>query len=136
MRQPNLRPSKGQSLVEFAAIATILFMLIMGILEFGRAFYYYSAIVNAAQEGARYGSTTGVNTAAKRTAIVNTAMQSVITVGADASLTATVSCPNCATAVTGDQFTVIVTGSYIAVTPFVPSFPLSGIASMIIDHSP
>ena len=135
MRRRNLRPSKGQSLVEFAAIATILVMLIMGILEFGRAFYYYSAIVNAAQEGARYGSTTGVNTSAKRTAIINTTMQSAIAVG-PGTLTATVSCPNCATATTGDQFTVTVNYTFTAVTPFVPSFPLSGNAIMMIDHSP
>src|SRR5690349_8318189 len=103
MRKLNLLSKEGQSLVEFAAIATVLLILLLGVLEFGRAFYYYSAIVNAAQEGARFGTTTGVNTAAKRTAIVNTTMQSAIAVDSQV-LTATVSCPNCATATTGDQF--------------------------------
>jgi Flp pilus assembly protein TadG len=126
---------EGQSLVEFSALATALLILVLGTLEFGRAFYYYSAIVNAAQEGARYGTTTGVNTAAKRTAIINTALQSAIAVGTE-TLIVTVSCSDCATATTGDQFTVTVNYTFTAVTLFVPSFPLSGRASMMIDHSP
>jgi len=46
----------GQSLVEFALLLPILMLFLMVILDLGRAVYYYSAIFNAAREGARYGT--------------------------------------------------------------------------------
>jgi len=48
---------RGQSLVEFALISLLLFTLILGILEMGRVIFIYAQIVQAAQEGARYGAT-------------------------------------------------------------------------------
>ena len=44
-------------------LASVLFMLLFGILEFGRAAYYYSAVVNAAQEGARAATAEGATLA-------------------------------------------------------------------------
>src|SRR5438309_7192902 len=132
--QPNWQ---GQSLVEFAMLASMLFMLLFGILEFGRAAYYYSAVVNAAQEGARYGIVTGVNTAAKRTAIISNTVQSAVFVDLDPSLV-TISCPGnaCGSVGAGSLFTVTVNYTFTAVTPLVPSFMLSGRSMMMIDHSP
>jgi len=46
----------GQSLVEFALLLPILVLFLMVIFDLGRAAYYYSAINNAAREGARYGA--------------------------------------------------------------------------------
>ena len=46
---------KGQSLVEFAIMLPILLLLILGVFDLGRVIYYYSAIANAAREGARFG---------------------------------------------------------------------------------
>jgi Flp pilus assembly protein TadG len=46
----------GQSLVEFALVSLLLFTLILGILEMGRVMFIYTQIVQAAQEGARYGA--------------------------------------------------------------------------------
>jgi Flp pilus assembly protein TadG len=43
----------GQALPEFAIIAPVLILLIMGILDFGRGIYAYSAVSNAARMGAR-----------------------------------------------------------------------------------
>jgi hypothetical protein len=47
---------RGQSLVEFALIIPIFLLLMVVIFDLGRAVYYYSAIHNAAREGARYGA--------------------------------------------------------------------------------
>jgi Flp pilus assembly protein TadG len=47
--------SRGQELVEFALTLPILILLIMAILDLGRAVYYYSAIHNASREAARFG---------------------------------------------------------------------------------
>ena len=49
------RPRKGQSLVEFALLLPVFVLAIVLIFDLGRAIYYYSAIHNAAREGARYG---------------------------------------------------------------------------------
>ncbi len=49
------RRVRGQSLAEFALVSGFLFLLILGIIEFGRFLFVYSVVSNAAQEGARYG---------------------------------------------------------------------------------
>ena len=45
--------AKGQSLVEFALILPILLLLILGIFEFGRAFYMKNTLTNAVRHAAR-----------------------------------------------------------------------------------
>lgn len=47
------KAERSQSMVEFALIAPILFVIIFGIIDFGRGLYYYIAIQNAANEGGR-----------------------------------------------------------------------------------
>jgi Flp pilus assembly protein TadG len=61
----------GQSLVEMALLLPVLLLLSVAAIDFGRGIYYYSAIYNAAREGARYGiidptDTTGIETAVKK----------------------------------------------------------------------
>jgi Flp pilus assembly protein TadG len=46
---------RGQDLVEYALLLPIFLLLVMAIVDLGRATYYYSAIHNSAREGARYG---------------------------------------------------------------------------------
>jgi Flp pilus assembly protein TadG len=45
---------KGQALAEFALILPVLFLLIAGIIEFGRGWNIKQAVTDAAREGARY----------------------------------------------------------------------------------
>jgi Flp pilus assembly protein TadG len=47
------RKSRGQSMVEFALLSGLLFLLVMGIFDFGRAIAVYIQIAEAAHEGAR-----------------------------------------------------------------------------------
>jgi len=47
---------RGQSLVELALMAPVLFMLVLGSSDLSRAFYYTTAVTNAAREGARHGA--------------------------------------------------------------------------------
>ncbi len=54
--QPENKNEKGQSLVEFAVSAVLLLLLVGGIVDFGRAFFTYVAMRDAAQEAAIYGS--------------------------------------------------------------------------------
>jgi len=45
---------RGATLVEAAVTTLLLFTMLFGILEFGRAFNVYQTITNAAREGARF----------------------------------------------------------------------------------
>jgi hypothetical protein len=47
------RNERGTALVEFALIAPLLFLLIFGIVDFGRAFDYYNQVTQLAGQGAR-----------------------------------------------------------------------------------
>jgi Flp pilus assembly protein TadG len=44
----------GQTLVEFALVCLLFFILIFGIIEFGRALWTWNSIVHATRTGARY----------------------------------------------------------------------------------
>jgi Flp pilus assembly protein TadG len=48
------RDRRGQALAEFALIMPILFLLIAGIIEFGRGWNVKQVLTDAAREGARY----------------------------------------------------------------------------------
>src|SRR5215831_9045155 len=52
----NWKPEKGQALVEFAMVALLLFTLVFGIIEFGRALWTWNTIAQATRAGARYGA--------------------------------------------------------------------------------
>jgi Flp pilus assembly protein TadG len=47
------RKSRGQAMVEFALLSSLLFLMVMGIFDFGRAIAVYINIAEAAHEGAR-----------------------------------------------------------------------------------
>src|SRR3989475_4854141 len=50
------RRQRGQSLVEFAISSTVLLLLVMGLLDLSRAFYFSVSLQGAAREGARHGA--------------------------------------------------------------------------------
>lgn len=50
------QPKLGQSLIEVALALPILVMLLLGLLDFGRAFFTLVALHDAADEGASYAS--------------------------------------------------------------------------------
>ncbi len=56
MRSTRTRSEDGQSLVEFALVVMPLFVILLGIIQFGFVFNSYVTITNAAREGARNGS--------------------------------------------------------------------------------
>ena len=45
--------SSGQSMVEFAIVAPVLFLVLIAIFEFGQAYTDYIQVTNAARDGAR-----------------------------------------------------------------------------------
>lgn len=55
-RRPSSPRSRGQALVEFALIVPVMLLLLVMAIDFGRLFFSYIQISNAAREGAAYGS--------------------------------------------------------------------------------
>lgn len=124
MKHAPVRPAApGQSMVEFAATSTVLFTLVFGILEFSRAYYYYSTVTNAAQEGARYGIA-DQNT----TCVDNAALSHVVSVGLTAG-SVNQSAPDGSYAY-GNRIQVTVNYTFTSLVGFVPSLPLQGSATM------
>ncbi|MEN8260691.1 MAG: TadE family protein, partial [Pseudomonadota bacterium] len=61
MNQTNAKntitPQRGIAIVEFAIVLPILLLLMLGVAEFGRAFFQYNTLTKAVRDGARYYST-------------------------------------------------------------------------------
>ena len=52
MQQP-LRGQRSQALIEFALVSPVLLLLLFGVIDIGRAIFYYDTLNHAAREGAR-----------------------------------------------------------------------------------
>lgn len=48
------KDQRGTSMAEFAIIAGVFFLVIIGIIEFGRLFYTHNALTDATRRGVRY----------------------------------------------------------------------------------
>ena len=55
-RRGKVGREEGAAAVEFAIVATLFFMLVFGIIDFGFAFHSWNNAANAAREGARKGA--------------------------------------------------------------------------------
>lgn len=51
------KKEEGATLVEFAVVAPLLFLLLFGVIEFGRVVSAYTTVWTSAREGARYATT-------------------------------------------------------------------------------
>ncbi len=137
---------RGSSLVELAFLLPLLSFLLLGVIDFGRAYYLSIEVTNAAYAGAEYGTqypsdTTGMTTAANNDAHdISAGVSPVATYGcecSDLSGTASASCatqPTCTGGATVVSY-VKVTTSYTYNTMFhwpgIPSsFALTGSAKM------
>jgi Flp pilus assembly protein TadG len=54
--RPARQRERGQGLVEFSLVVVSLSVLLMGVMDLGRAYFTYLALKDAAQEGAYFGS--------------------------------------------------------------------------------
>jgi Flp pilus assembly protein TadG len=55
------RRTRGQAVVELAVAAPLLFLMLWGMIDFGRAYFQYIALVNAARDGARFAATSFIS---------------------------------------------------------------------------
>lgn len=96
---------RGTALVEFALVLPLLLVLVMGIIDFGRAYQTQIMLTNAVREGARLGAT-GASTSAITSRVDAT----------DGVTGATISVTN-AQGTTGQSVTVQVRYNFTMITP-------------------
>src|SRR3954471_8118441 len=91
---------RGVAATEFAIVAPVFFLMVIGFIEFGRAMMVQQVLINASRVGARQASTTGATTAQ-----VQAAVQAYTNGVAINGVTVTVT-PDPAAAVAGTAITV------------------------------
>jgi Flp pilus assembly protein TadG len=128
------RPRRAAAVVEFAVVAPLLFALVLGIIEFGRAMMVLELLNNAARAGCRAGVLSGSSNTD-----VNSAITTALTGSGVNSPSTTIdvngSQADVSTAQTGDTISVTVSVGADAVTWLpVPQFlggkTLTGIVAM------
>jgi Flp pilus assembly protein TadG len=62
---------RGIALVEFALVAPVFFLMVLGIIEFGRAMMVQSLLTGASQQGARAGALTNAQSSDVTTSVNN-----------------------------------------------------------------
>lgn len=103
-RVGRLRDENGQSFVEFALVLPFLVFLILGIVQFGRAWHSYITITDAARVGAREGAVHRPTACSSATTKINSL--GVIPAGS------TVTCSTPGGLVTGQPLNIQITYSF------------------------
>ena len=119
-----VRNERGAAMVEMALVLPIVILLVLGMIDVGRALVLYNNLTNAAREGARLGASQmpSVNT----TAITTRVESRIATFSGTAVTTGKVS----VTAPTATNNTVTVT---ISGYPFTPLTPLPMVNGMTLS---
>jgi Flp pilus assembly protein TadG len=110
------RGERGQSLVELALSLTIILLLLAGAVDFSIAYFTFSAMSDAAQEGALYGSINPTDTSGIITRVRNTSSNPVDLTD-DALVDVDVTLPG--DACEGNEVRVDVTYDYPIAMPFI-----------------
>src|SRR5947207_5936953 len=97
------RSRRGAAIIEFALLAPVLFMLVLGMIEFGRVLMVAQLLTDAAREGGRLAVVAGSNTD-KVTSTVDSFLTNAGVNGAHTSVS-----PDPSAANQGDSITVTVT---------------------------
>ncbi|HEX4591086.1 MAG TPA: TadE/TadG family type IV pilus assembly protein [Gemmataceae bacterium] len=118
-------PRRGVAVVEFAVVASLLFVLILGIIEFGRAMMVLEMLNNAARNGARIGVLNGSATSDVNSAVTN-ALAGAGFSGVQTTVQVNGVTADANTAVSGDAVTVMVKVPYNNVTWLPTSMFLAG----------
>lgn len=101
---------RGVAVVEFAIVAPVFFLMVIGFIEFGRALMVQQVLINASRVGARQATTTGATTGQ-----VQTTVQDYTAGIAVNGVTVTVT-PDPATAAAGTAITVQTTVPFSTVS--------------------
>jgi len=139
MNQRNWNDRKGQALVEFALALPLVLILVLGVLEFGRAFQTKIVLTNAAREGAHfyiYNQGDNANFDNTKDAVVAEAFNSGVQIDPDTDITVQCydgvvvddSCPS------GSTVEVLVTNLFELqiIGSFIDPLPINSQARMLV----
>lgn len=155
-KNPRLFPlqvgQRGAAAIEFAFLLPFLLLIFTGMIEFGRAMWYYNALDKAARDSARYLSTVQVSdlateaasaTSTSRTIVANAATRAGVaglTPGTDITITCTpTACATAAVAADVTQVTIdinfpFVIGGWIPVFGANPADAPAVITAALAPH--
>jgi hypothetical protein len=119
----------GQALVEFAIAITVFLMLLLGVVDLGRAIYQYNGVSQAAREIAR---TTSVHPGTDFTKTSGQSLQTLSVIGVQQNMVPSLGSPvlSCVDVAGTDIGTGCVPGDFIKVAisaPFTPVTPILGL---------
>ena len=115
------RPAgRGAAAVEFAIVAPVFFLMLYGIIDFGRMLMVQEIIVNAAREGARAAITPGETDAQVSTIVSNYLAAANITGGTSSLSPTEASGPATGTAMTSTVSVPCASVSWVSTSPLVP----------------
>jgi Flp pilus assembly protein TadG len=136
-RRGRMHGERGAAAVEFAIVASLFFMLVFGIIDFGFAFHSWNNAANAAREGARKAAVTAdTNVIRARTlAAASTLDATKLTVDVLCSRNNApfAACPAGPSWLEGDLVRVVVNYDYDLITPLGSFVP--GVGSTLELHS-
>jgi Flp pilus assembly protein TadG len=125
-----LRPSeRGAAAVEFAIVVPVLIMLLLGIMEFSRAYNAQASLSAAAREGVRVMAITN-DPAASRTAAENTAA-SLNPLLADSNITFKNLDTGTTTCASGNRIAATITYTLSTLTGIAGPFTMTGQGAML-----
>lgn len=137
-----LSRQRGAAAIEFALLLILLLTIMAGIVEFGRAFWYYDALAKATRDSARYltkvreSATIAINAAQIDNAkemVVNAALQAKVPNFTAANVS--VSCDSACT-LAPTYLTVSINAYPVTIGGWIPIFLSTGVVSLNASISP
>jgi Flp pilus assembly protein TadG len=131
------RWSRGATMVEFALVAGVFFMLMFGVMEMSSAVYSYHMVCTAAREGVRYAIVHSPTSANPATTTQIQDYAKTYATGLDASqLSVTATFPADPRLVTKKDAQVVVTYNYPLNIPFITpvTLSLSSTSKMLVSQ--
>lgn len=136
------KTQSGVAAVEFALVVILLLIIVAGVIEFGRAFWYYNALTKATRDGARFMSDTSSatigNSATVAENLVVAAANAASVPGFNSShVDVTCDGGTCANGTAPASVRVAITGYSVTIGGWFPIFlPTGGISSFTRELAP
>jgi len=118
-KQRNQQNRRGASVVEFAIVLPLFLVIVLGIIEFGRAMQVSQLVTNVAREGARRAIIPGSTNTDVQTSITTFLKETLNVDGANVTITITVT-PASGTGIPGSTLADAQQGDQVTVTVSVP----------------
>jgi Flp pilus assembly protein TadG len=125
---------RGSAMVESALTMVLYFMIVFGIVGFGRAMWAYTFVSHAAREATRWASVRGSQSASpvSTAAPIDTYIRNNDMMGLDPADMPTITASWAASNDPGDTVTVTVTYNATKLVPFIPAIMVSSTSKMVI----